>query len=113
MASGDNALKQKYSDALDLMSEGRWEECRQQMESLLKEAPEFLEVYEGLAVVLSRLDRLDEAIELMKALLKKDPENIMAHTNLSVFYMKKGMKDEAEEWKAKATVLQFSKRPKP
>ena len=105
--------KKKYSEALDLLAQGKVEDCAAAMENILKEAPDFLDAYEGLAVVYSRLNRLDDSIELMMGLLKKDPENIMAHTNLSVFYMKKGMKEEAEQWKAKATVLQFGKRSKP
>ena len=102
-------VRKKYSSALDLMSQGKLEDCAQAMEGILKEVPNFFEAYEGLAIVYSRLNQLDRSIELMGQLLAKDPENIMAHTNLSVFYMKKGMKEEAEEWKAKATVLQFKK----
>ena len=75
---------------------------------LQQEHPDFLESYEGLAIVLSREGLFDEAIEVMKKLLEQDPQSMMAHTNLSVFYMHKGMKEVAEEWKAKATVLGFS-----
>ena len=102
--------RQTYSEALDLLSHGKLEEAAGAMEKLLAKSPDFLEGYEGLAVVYSRLNRLDDAIEVTQKLLEKDSENIMAHTNLSVFYMKKGMKEEAENWKAKATILQFSKK---
>ncbi len=102
--------RQDYSRALDLFGEGKLDQAGRAMEEILKRDPDFLDTYEGLAVIYSRLNRLDDAIDLMKRLAEKDPDNIMAHTNLSVFYMRKGMKEIAEEEKAKATVLQFSKK---
>ena len=105
-------LRRRYSAALDLLSQKKPEACAAEMEKILAEAPDFLDVYEGLAVLYNRLGRVDEAIALMKRLAEKDPESLMAHVNLSVFYMKKGMKDEAEVEKAKATVLQFSRGKK-
>lgn len=105
-------LRRRYGAALDLLAQKNPEKCAAEIEKILAEAPDFLDAYEGLAVVYSRLGRLDEAIALMKLLAEKDPESLMAHVNLSVFYMKKGMKEEAEVEKAKATVLQFSRRGK-
>lgn len=102
-------LRRRYGAALDLLTQKNPEGCAEQLEEILAGQPDFLDVYEGLAVVYSRLGRLDEAIALMHRLAEKDPESMMAHVNLSVFYMKKGMKDEAEVEKAKATVLQFSR----
>lgn len=102
-------LRRRYGAALDLLTQKNPEACAAELEKILADAPDFLDVYEGLAVVYGRLGRTDEAIDLMKRLVEKDPESMMAHVNLSVFYMKKGMKDEAEVEKAKATVLQFSR----
>ena len=102
--------RQYYNRALDLFGEGKLEEAGRAMEEILERDPDFLDAYEGLAVIYARSNRLDDAINLMKRLVEKDPTHIMAHTNLSVFYMRKGMKEMAEEEKAKATVLQFSKK---
>lgn len=102
--------RRRYGAALDLLAKKQPEACAAEMEKILTEDPDFLDVYEGLAVVYNRLGRVDEAIDLMKRLAAKDPESLMAHVNLSVFYMKKGMKEEAEVEKAKATVLQFSRK---
>jgi len=78
---------------------------------LLKEAvllhPTFEDAYESLGVILNRHGRVDEAIYYMKILERLNPDCLMAHTNLSVFYVAKGMIEEAEEEKAKASVLQM------
>jgi Tfp pilus assembly protein PilF len=105
-------IRRRYGSALDLLTAKQPEACAAELEKILAERPDFLDVYEGLAVVYSKLGRLDEAIDLMNRLVEKDPDSLMAHVNLSVFYMKKGMKDEAEVEKAKATVLQFSRGSK-
>lgn len=105
-------LRRRYGAALELLKQKQPESCAAELEKILGEAPDFLDVYEGLAVLYSRLGRVDEAIALMDRLIEKDPDSIMARVNLSVFYMKKGMKDEAEVQKAKATVLQFSRGKK-
>ncbi len=105
-------LRRRLGAALELLIQKKPEACAAELEAILADAPDFLETYESLAVVYSKLGRLDEAIDLMKRLAEKDPESLMAHVNLSVFYMKKGMKDEAEVEKAKATVLQFSRGSK-
>jgi Tfp pilus assembly protein PilF len=41
-----------------------------------------------------------------------EPDRIMAHTNLSVYYMKLGDKENAEDEKAKAMVLQMKQAMK-
>lgn len=78
---------------------------------LLKEAvlldPRFEDAYETLGVILHRHGRVDEAIHYMTRLAALNPDCLMAHTNLSVFYVAKGMIEEAEEEKAKASVLQM------
>lgn len=103
-----DSVREEYSGALDMMAGNRMEEAEASMRKVLKDCDFFYEAYEGLAMVLHYQGKLDEAIDLMKELAQKDPDNVMAHSNLSVFFMKKGMIEEAEEEKAKATVLKFS-----
>ena len=105
-------VRRRYGAALDHLSRKDPEACAAELEKIVAEEPDFLDAYEGLAVVYGKLGRTDEAIALMRRLIEKDPESLMAHVNLSVFYMKKGMKEEAEVEKAKATVLQFSRGSK-
>ena len=77
--------------------------------SLLKKAIRLddknADAYEALGVILGHQEKYDEAISLMKKLSEVNPSSIMSHTNLSLFYMKKGEIKQAEEEKAKATVL--------
>ena len=101
---------QLYNTALDYFGEGKLEEAAKAMEDLIQSHPDFLNAYEGLAMVYSRANRHDDAIRVMKDLAKLDSENPMVHANLSLFYMKKGMIKEAEDEKAKATILQFAKK---
>ncbi|MCA9396554.1 MAG: tetratricopeptide repeat protein [Candidatus Omnitrophica bacterium] len=105
----NDLLRRRYSEALDLMAADKYEKAAASMELILQDSPDFLEVYEGLAMVYSHQNQTDRAIEVIQKLISIDPDNIMAHANLSVFYMKKGMIEAAEEEKAKATVLRFSK----
>ncbi len=78
---------------------------------LLEEAillnPIYEDAYESLGVILHRHGRTDEAIAYMKVLAELNPDCVMAHTNLSVFYVAKGMIDEAEDEKARSSVLQL------
>ncbi len=102
-----------YGEALDLFGAGKLEEAAARMERILLDEPDFFDGYEGLAIAYSRMGLLDRAIGLMQELARRDPSNVMAHSNLSVFYLKQGLKEKAEEEKAKAVTLQFTKRAGP
>lgn len=69
--------------------------------------PSYQDGYEGLGVMLGRLERFDEAIKLMDELLKVDQSSVMAHTNKSLFLMKLGKIEEAETEKSNATIKSF------
>lgn len=105
-------FKKRYSAALDMMANDCYVDSADAMKKILIECPDFLDVYEGLAMVLSHQGKFDDAIQIIQQLIVRDPENIMAHASLSVLFMKKGMIEAAEEAKAKATVLQFSNAKK-
>ena len=101
-----------YEKAVDLFGHGRFDEAAAALEALIARSPDFDDAYETLGMVLYKMGRVDEAIEWTTRLAGRRPDHAMAHTNLSVFYMKKGMKERAEEEKAKAVVLSFSKPKK-
>ena len=107
-----DGVKHDFERAVDLFSQGKKEEAAAALRALIARRPDYADAYETLGMVLYKLGRLDEAIEWTEKLAALEPEEPMAHVNLSVFYMKKGMKERAEEEKAKATVLQFSRGKK-
>ncbi len=104
--------KAAYEDAVSLFGEGKKEEAAAALTDLIRAFPLYSDAYETLGMVYYKLGRLDEAVEWTKKLAALKPEEPMAHVNLSIFYMKQGMKEKAEEEKAIATVLQFSKPKK-
>lgn len=106
-----NDPKVAFENAVTLFRDGDKERAAEALLAIIAEYPDYADAYETLGMVYYKIGKLDEAIEWTLKLAALRPEEPMAHTNLSVFYMKKGMKEKAEEEKALATVLQFS-RPK-
>lgn len=80
-------------------------------EELFKKAisydPLFEDAYESLGVLYGRQERFPEAISLMEKLKEINPKCMMAFTNLSLFHMKLGEIETAENYKSKATILNF------
>ena len=101
--------KAEYEKAIDLFGQGRADDAVSALEALIAREPAFADAYESLGMILYRTGKIDDAIRWTEKLAALRPEDPMAHTNLSIFYMKKGMKEKAEEEKARATVLHFSK----
>lgn len=101
--------RKRYEAALERFERDSADEDAQVVASLqdaITLAPRFEDAYEALGVVLHRQGRTDEAIAVMTRLAQIDPNSVMAHTNLSVFYVAKGMIQEAEEEKARASLLE-------
>lgn len=69
--------------------------------------PTYTDAYEGLGVMLGRLERFPEAIELMNQLSIVDPKSVLAHTNKSLYLMRLGKIEEAEVEKSQATIKSF------
>ena len=101
-----------YEKAVSLFGEGRKEEAASALLEIIGKFPGYADAYETLGMVYYKSGSLDKAIEWTDRFAALRPEEPMAHTNLSIFYMKKGNKEKAEEEKALATVLQFSKPKK-
>ena len=102
-------MRLEYEKAVDLFAQGKRDEAAEALMKIIEKEPGFFDAYESLGLVYYKMHRLDEAIEWTERLAERRPDYGMAHTNLSVFYMKKGLKEKAEEEKAKAVVLSFSK----
>lgn len=109
--------KELYHESLNLFSETPSNQMDTPTEGdhnaiqLLKKAiqlnPSFSDAYEVLGVLLGRQKRYDEAIQYLRHLQLIDPQCMMAYTNLSILYMQKGDIQTAEDYKAKATALNF------
>lgn len=102
-------VKIAYEQAIDLFAGGRVEDAQDALLALISINPQYADAYETLGMIYYKVGSLDQAILHTEKLAALRPDYAMAHTNLSIFYMKKGLKDKAEEEKAKATVLNFSK----
>jgi tetratricopeptide (TPR) repeat protein len=107
-----NLAESKVTEGLKKYADGDTETAIALLREALQLNPRNADVYESLGVILSKLDRYDEAIALMHELVALEPDRIMAHTNLSVYYMKLGDKENAEDEKAKAMVLQMKQAMK-
>lgn len=94
-----------FEESLALFRAEKILEAIEKLEFLLEEDPTFEDGYEALAVLYSRVNRLDEAIETAKKWIRLNPKAAMAHTNLSRFYLAKGMIAEAEHEQAEARRL--------
>jgi len=97
--------KNLYQEALGLFKEQKFPQAVQKLESLLQNDPAFEDAYEALAILYSKVNRLDDAIETAKKWIRLNPQSKMAHTNLSRFYVAKGMIAEAEHEQGEARRL--------
>jgi tetratricopeptide (TPR) repeat protein len=84
---------------------GRLEEAVAGYRSALALDPSLAIAWNGLAMVLERMDDLDGAIAAAERLAELDPDDALAHTSLSRFYQRKGWIERAESEKAIATQL--------
>jgi tetratricopeptide (TPR) repeat protein len=107
-----NSSESLYNEAHRLFREEKLSEAIQKLEILIQADPSFEDAYEALAILYSRVGRLDDAIETAKAWIRLNPHTIMAHTNLSRFFMEKGMIAEAEQEQGEARRLTWAEELK-
>ena len=84
---------------------GRLDEAASGYRAALALDPSLAIAWNGLAMVLERLDDLDGAVEAALRLAELEPDDPLAHTSLSRFYQRKGWIERAEDEKAIATKL--------
>lgn len=92
---------EQYDAAIKLRDGGDLEGAVTQLESLIKEQPNFKLAYQGMAVMYQKLDRCDEAIAAAKKVIELDPEDPFSFTQLSVIAQRCGRIEEAETALAK------------
>ncbi|MDP7321819.1 MAG: tetratricopeptide repeat protein [Bacteriovoracaceae bacterium] len=96
-----------YDYALECFHQSQYEKAIEYFYKAIETDSTFEDAYEGLGVLYGRLEKYDQAIEIMQQLKSLNPNCMMAFTNLSLFHMKKGNIEEAEKYKADATLLNF------
>jgi tetratricopeptide (TPR) repeat protein len=94
-----------YCEGIDHYGEGRNDEAERCFRAAIAVDPAYGDAWEGLAMTLGALQRLEEAIEAAKQWAAIDPEQVMPHTTLSMLYQKAGNIPAAEEEGGKARML--------
>ncbi len=94
-----------YAEGIDHYGEGRNEEAIRCFRAALDVDPAYGDAWEGLAMSLAALNRLDEAIAAAEKLVALNPEAVMPHTTLSMLYQRAGNIPKAEEEGGKARML--------
>jgi tetratricopeptide (TPR) repeat protein len=72
--------------------------------------PNFADAWEGLSMALADQEHWEEAIEAAKKVVDIAPDEQLGYTNLSRIYQRAGKVPEAEEWAAKARVLDWKEQ---
>ncbi len=96
-----------FVEALDLSLAKKYEEAINVFNQLIEQDKNYMDAYHSLAMTHLHAGDVDKGIEVEMKALEINPNELMSRSNLSVFYQKKGMIKEAEEHKAKATILSW------
>ncbi len=99
-----------YDEAVDLVAEGRPEEAVARYREAIALDEAFADAWQGLALALQDLGRLEEAIEAGHRLCALAPDDVLAHTTLSRLYQAAGMIPEAEAEAGKARILDWKQQ---
>ena len=101
-----------YDQAVDHVADGNLEAAVEAYREALKIDPDYADVWEGLSMALADLERYEEAIEAATKVVELVPEEQLSYTNISRIYQRAGDVPKAEEWAAKARVLDWKRQLK-
>ena len=99
-----------YDAAVKLKDEGKLEEACAKLQEILAGTPNYALAHSALSVYLGRLQRHDEAIAHARKVCELEPHDPRSFISLSVVCVKAGRIQEAEDAKARASMLQAAMR---
>ncbi len=99
-----------YNDAVDCVAEGKLDDAVSKYRQALDVDPNFADAWEGLSMALADQEQWEEAIEAAKKVVDIAPDEQLGYTNMSRIYQRAGKVPEAEEWAAKARVLDWKEQ---
>ncbi|MEO8603270.1 MAG: tetratricopeptide repeat protein [bacterium] len=101
-----------YDRAVDCIADGDQEGAVAAYHAALAVDPDYADALEGLSMVLADLGRFEEAIAAAERVVQLVPDEILSYTNVSRICQKAGDVPKAEEWAAKARMLDWKQQLK-
>jgi tetratricopeptide (TPR) repeat protein len=101
-----------FDQAVDGVAEGDLERAVVLYREALQVDPSYADAWEGLSMALADLERWKDAIEAAQRVVELTPDDQLPYTNLSRIYQRAGDVPRAEEWAAKARVLDWKRQLK-
>jgi tetratricopeptide (TPR) repeat protein len=101
-----------YDRAVDHYAEGNLDAAVAAYREAIRIDPEYADAFEGLSIALADLERWEEAIEAAHRTVELMPDDQLPYTNLSRIYQRAGNVPKAEEWAAKARMLDWKQQLK-
>ncbi len=98
--------EQVYDEAEKLKDSGNLVEAAAKLENLAAEEPDFALAHSALAVIYGRLGRHDLAIRHGLRVCELEPNDAFSFTAMSVTFVRAGRIPEAEDYKARAAMVQ-------
>jgi len=96
-----------FDKAVDHVAEGELDAAIAAYRAALEIDPNYADALEGLSMALADLERWDEAIAAALRVVELTPDEQLAYTNVSRIYQRAGDVPKAEEWAAKARLLDW------
>lgn len=97
-------VEELYDQAIDLFSEGKYDEAIAAYRRALEIDDEFVDALHGLALAYAEKGDLAAAIETAKRITEAAPDDPLGYTSLSMFYQRNGQIPEAEAAAAQARI---------
>jgi len=104
--------EEHYDRAVDCIAEGDHEGAVAAYREALALDPDYADALEGLSMALADLGRFDEAIAAAERVVALVPDEILSYTNVSRICQRAGDVPKAEEWSAKARMLDWKQQLK-
>ena len=101
-----------FDQAVDHVADGAPDAAVAAYREAIALDPAYADAWQGLALVLTDLQRFDEAIAAGQKFCELQPDDVLSHTTLSRIYMTAGKVPEAEAAGGKARLLDWKRQLK-